>query len=65
MRCYFIKAGQIVAAESLHGTNDDDVITQARDLFQQKGAPSGVDGFEIWDRDRFVFRFPAQQGDKP
>jgi hypothetical protein len=31
---------------------------QAHALFEAIGIPAGADGFEVWDKKRFVYRFP-------
>lgn len=58
MRCYFLKDGRMTAVEILRHDDDPGLIVQSRKLFAQKGQPYGLDGFEVWDRSRFVFRFP-------
>jgi hypothetical protein len=58
MRCYFLKKGHITAVEVLKQDDDPGLIGQSRKLFAELGPPNGLDGFEIWDGSRFVFRFP-------
>jgi hypothetical protein len=62
MRCYFMARGRIVAVEVLTATRDDDGIKQALALFQQR---EGVEGFELWERDRFIYRYPDDTGVAP
>ena len=57
MRCYFMKAGRIEAVEFLKASPDDQLIEQAKALFQDR-ATQGYDGFEVWDLNRFVYREP-------
>ncbi len=60
MRCYFMKAGRIASVELLSATTDKDRIAEARELFTLKDLPRGAEGFEVWDRDRFVYRYPEE-----
>jgi hypothetical protein len=64
MRCYFIKEGRIAAVEFLARASDEASISQARELFTVKGAPRGAEAFEVWDGDRFLYRYP-EDGAKP
>jgi hypothetical protein len=59
MRCYFMRDGRIVAVELLNQETDEGRIDEAHKLFEAKGRPLGVEGFEVWDGPRFVFRFPS------
>ena len=56
MRCYLYRAGHIVAVEILAAGSDDALIQQARAAFEPR--KHEFDGFEIWDRARFIYRFP-------
>lgn len=58
MRCYFFKGGRITAVEILERDDDPGLIGQSKKLFAEKGQPVGLDGFEVWDGPRFVFRHP-------
>lgn len=58
MRCFFMKNGHITAVQMLDASDDDGLVEQARKAFYAKGGRSAVDGFEVWDGPRFVFRFP-------
>jgi len=58
MRCYFLRQGHIVAVEPLSATEDAGRIEEARTLFQTKRITTGAEGFEVWDRSRFVYRYP-------
>jgi hypothetical protein len=58
MRCYFLKDGHIAAVELLKTISDADRIAESRELFKIKGKPRGADGFEVWDRRRFIYRYP-------
>jgi hypothetical protein len=60
MRCYFMKGGRIAAVELLSETSDEGRIREAGRLFVVKGLPRGAEGFEVWDRDRFVYRYPEE-----
>lgn len=59
MRCFFMVGRRIAGVEFL--TKDDDAgrIAEAKERFETKGKVKfGADGFEVWDRDRFVYRYP-------
>lgn len=60
MRCYFLKQGRIAAVELLSQTTDEGRIAEARELFTLKGVPRGAEGFEVWDRARFIYRYPEE-----
>lgn len=57
MRCYFVENGHITAVENLSEEDELGSIAQARELFELKARPRGAEGFEIWDRARFVYRY--------
>ena len=61
MRVYFMKSGRIASVELLSATTDEDRIKEARQLFTLKGLPRGAEGFEVWDLDRFVYRYPEDE----
>jgi hypothetical protein len=55
MRCYFLHGGHITGVEILPpGHSDEDAIARAHTLSSKRKGP--FDGFEVWDRARFVFR---------
>ncbi len=56
MRCYLLRGGHICAVELLDGPSDAAVIDQARALFEKR--KKEFQGFEVWDRARFVHRHP-------
>lgn len=56
VRCYLYRAGHIVAVEVLAAGSDDALILQARAAFETR--KHEFDGFEVWDRARFIYRFP-------
>ena len=60
MRVYFMKGGHIASVELLSQTTDEGRIAEARELFTQKGVPRGAEGFEVWDLNRFVYRYPDE-----
>lgn len=64
MRCFFMKNGHISGVEYLTAKGDDALIEEAHEAFKVKGALQGADGFEIWDRARFVYRFEAAGASK-
>ena len=57
MRCYFLRDGHIAGVEILPvGLSDEEAIARAHtQASKRKGL---FDGFEVWDRARFVFRRP-------
>lgn len=58
MRCYFMRDGHIASVEVLEGISDDAAaIKKASTLFLDR-VPARFDGFEVWERDRLVFRYP-------
>jgi len=58
MRCYFMKKGYISAVEVLEdGIGDVAAIKEGGNLFLAR-IRDGIEGFEICDRDRVVFRYP-------
>ncbi len=60
MRCYFMKLGHIIKVKLLdispkaNDLKDATAIKQAAILFSECKDKS--DGFEIWERERFVYR---------
>jgi hypothetical protein len=65
MRCYFLKNGHIGAVEVLEpGLSDTDAIKKGSTLFLKR-LRDGYDGFEVWDRERVVFRYPEDEGSSP
>ena len=58
MRCYFLNDGHVAGVEVLPpGLSDNGAIARARLLFSQREGP--LDGFEVWHRNRMVFRLHA------
>ena len=58
MRCYFIHDGHIESVVVMEGVGDDNAaIRKGLELFLGRLEKS-VDGFEIWERDRLVYRYP-------
>ncbi|MGH6983109.1 MAG: hypothetical protein ACRED7_02205 [Stellaceae bacterium] len=60
MRCYFMRDGHIGAVEILADTSDAAAVAQAQALFEQR--KDKFAGFEVWDRARFVHRYPPDRG---
>ena len=54
MRCYFLSGGHIAAVEELTGLSDEEAVAKARRLYAERMA--SYEGFEVWDRTRFVIR---------
>jgi hypothetical protein len=58
MRCYFLNDGHIAGVEMLPpGISDKDAIARAHVLSLKRKDP--FDGFEVWHRNRMVFRLQA------
>ncbi|MBV9548120.1 MAG: hypothetical protein JO256_00425 [Alphaproteobacteria bacterium] len=60
MRCYFLRQGRIAFVEPLENVAEDNCVQACRDLFESKGKPRGAEGFEVWNRDRFIYRYPEK-----
>jgi len=61
LRCYLMRAGHIAAVELLDDIADDrDAIKQGSARFLGR-VREGFEGFEIWERDRMVFRYPEDE----
>lgn len=63
-----MRDGHIAAVELLTDVSDAAAIAQAQTLFAER--KDKYAGFEVWDRARFVHRFPAEgngkkSGNKP
>ncbi len=58
MRCYFLRNGHIHAVELLTDISDEAAVEQARELFEKRNG--AFEAFEIWDRTRFVRRYPPK-----
>jgi hypothetical protein len=53
MPCYFLRDGHVAGVEMLPlGLSDDAAIARAHVLLSKRKGP--LDGFEVWDRARFV-----------
>lgn len=60
MRCYFMRKGNIVGVEILpDDIGDADAVERARQLFEEQRHQGRYDGFELWDRARFIHRWPS------
>lgn len=57
MRCYLMKDGHIPNVVMLNEGSDEDLIQQAEAAFQAR-LHQGVEGVEVWDGTRFVYRSP-------
>jgi hypothetical protein len=55
VRCYFLRNARIEAVELLEPGPDENLIEQARALFQDR-ASQGYECFEVWTGRRFVYR---------
>jgi hypothetical protein len=53
MRCYFMRSGHI-DVKMLSGLSDEEAVVKAKLLFSKHEGP--IEGFEVWDRSRVVFR---------
>lgn len=59
MRCYFLREGHIGAVEVLTDASDDAAVKEAEALFAKRKDKEDFAGFEVWDRARFVHRYPV------
>jgi len=63
MRCYLMHRGHVAGVRMLTaGAPDEVLIEEARRAFAETRSGQ-YDGFEVWDRSRFIYRFPPD--DKP
>ncbi len=58
MPFYYTKNGRIDGVVELTATDDEDRISQAREIFAKSNLRRKTDGFEVWDGDRLIYRFP-------
>ena len=57
MPCYFLRDGHIAGVEIMpFGLSDDGAIARARILSSKRKGP--LEGLEVWDHGRMVFRHP-------
>ena len=61
MRCYFMRNGHIASVEILEGVTDDDAAIKLGSASFLKRLREGFEGFEIWERERIVFRYPDDE----
>lgn len=61
MRCYFMRNGHIASVEVLEGVTDDAAAIKLGSASFLKRLREGFEGFEIWERDRIVFRYPEDE----
>jgi hypothetical protein len=64
MRCYFLRDEHIAGVEMLlPGLSDKEAIARAHVLSLKRKGP--FDGFEIWHRNRMIFRHPNRPASPP
>jgi hypothetical protein len=58
MRCFFHRDTHICAVEVIDTENDAEAISRAKTLFTKRRLhfDPPLDGFEVWDLDRIVYR---------
>jgi hypothetical protein len=56
MRCYFMRGGQIENSVPLQEGTDEDLIAQALTEFLKADRRFG--GFEVWRKERCLYRWP-------
>ena|ERR1041384_7688720 len=64
MRCYFMRNGHIAGVEVLEDITDDTAAIKMGSehfLDRVRDRADYFDGFEIWERDRLVFRYPEDE----
>ena len=55
MQCYFLRGGQIAGVNMLpRGLSDQDALARAETQSSKRRGP--IDGLEVWDRARLIFR---------
>jgi hypothetical protein len=59
MRCFLIRSGRIANVELLPDLSDEEAIKKSQKPFAERG--NKYDGFELWDRARFVLRHEGQK----
>lgn len=64
MRCYFLRDNKIEAVYLLAGGSDDDLVHQARHIFDKFAGPE-IQGFEVWEGRRFIYRYPERDAEGP
>jgi hypothetical protein len=57
MRCFFMRDGHIAAVELLEPVSDQEAVHRSKQLFLAR-VKEGFDGFEVWDHQRIIFRYP-------
>lgn len=65
MRCYFMRDGRIVDVDEIEGIRDDTEAIEygvRRFRLRVSDEHERLDGFEIWERSRFVYCFPTPPG---
>lgn len=64
MPCYFMNGHRIEAVAILNAGSDADLIREATALFEEE-ALELYDGFEVWEINRFVYRWPPKAAGPP
>jgi hypothetical protein len=60
MRCYFMRAGHIVAVELIPGLTDEQAIEKGHTLFAARKKTDRYEAFEVWDRTRMLIQYPPR-----
>jgi hypothetical protein len=58
VRCYFLSGGHIVEIELLTDLSYEEAVARAHELLLERGPL--IEGFEVWHRDRVLFRYDRQ-----
>jgi hypothetical protein len=58
MRCYFMRGSHIAGVEELPGLSDEEAVTKARALFEERRVKLAYDGFEVLERARVLVQYP-------
>jgi hypothetical protein len=56
-----MRDGHIVAVEELFGLTEEEAVITAHKLYLERG--SSYEGFEVWDRTRFLLKHPSPDVD--
>ena len=59
-RCYLTNNGKIETVEALDVATDEQAVREAERVFHDR--EQQYSGFEVWQRARFIHRFPPSEG---
>jgi len=53
-----MRDGHIAGVEMLPHHSDEEAIKKSEEMFAARAAKRRYDGFELWDMERFITRYP-------